>query len=175
MSTVLDITAYATTAVLAYQLGASNHGATNPNPKPLSPLGGLVAALDLPGKARTVTERLESMTPMAAVAPVAEQVPTVSIASQVPAINATVGAVAAPPAPAPAPAAEGTGLPDSFSPVQAREELKKELNAMNVDAIRAQARKLDPAKKEIFKRQIPNLEKARKDQLIAAMVKAFGL
>lgn len=167
MTTLFEIAAYATTATLAYKLGISHKDV----PSPLLPIGGLASA------AHKLAERLDALTPTAPVAtPIEEQAPAVvSVASQVPAVSATIGAVAAPPAPVPAPAAEGAGLPDNLSPQQAREELKKELGAMNVDAIRAQARKLDPAKRELFKAVVPNLEKARKDQLITAMVKAFGL
>lgn len=176
MSSLLDTAGWATSVVLAYKLGTGvQHSAAPASP---SILGGLVAALDLPGKARAVTQRLEAMTPtVAAVAPVAEQAPVAVAAPQAPAttngLDAGKGAVAAPPTPQPA--AEGTGLPDNLTPAEARRELLRELDAMTVDKIRVQARNLDSAKREILKRAVPNLEKARKQDLVAGMIKAFGL
>ena len=68
------------------------------------------------------------------------------------------------------------GLPDGLTPAQARGELRKELEEMKTDDIRARVRQLDPAKRELFRRGCPTpLDKSRKDQLITGLIKAFGL
>ena len=73
------------------------------------------------------------------------------------------------------PAASDSGLPDGLSRTEARRELQKELEALKADDIRARVRLLPPDQRVIFRRYIPSLDKARKDDLIAGLVKTFGL
>lgn len=100
-----------------------------------------------------------------------------ALAEQLTKLQAPTAVSAAAPAGADTkPAATDTGLPDNLTPAQARGELRKELEEMKTDDIRARVRQLDPAKRELFRRGCPtSLDKSRKDQLITGLIEAFGL